>query len=333
MSFDIGQNLSSTIAASQNAISTIGSSINTAQNLKAAITTAYDSKGVMSALRAINIPAAGEAVADIMTAVSTFGGDANSNDWRVRLSLSNWVSFKSSPVLAPLRDAGGLIFPYTPEITMSSTANYNAIPTTHSNYTFQAFKNSDPGTITITAPMNVEDSTQGLYWLASLHYLRSLTKMFTGSDMKAGNPPPIVFLNGYGNYVFKNIPVVVKSFNMNLDAQCDYIGVNAVGSLASEIGNIADNIGSLSNTIGGTISGLSGITNGIAGLASGAGQLGTVLGAMGVGGTTSGGTTYVPTKSSFTVALQPMYSRDSARKFSLDRFVSGGYLNNFVGYM
>jgi hypothetical protein len=330
---DVGQTLSSNISAAQNAIGAIGSSINTAQNLKSAITTAYDSKGVMSAIRSINIPAAGEAVADIMTAVSSFGGDANANDWRVRLSLSNWVSFKSSPVLAPLRDAGGLIFPYTPTVSINTGSTYTPVSTTHSNYTFQGYKNSDPGNITITAPMNVEDATQGLYWLAAFHYLRSLTKMFSGSDMKAGNPPPIVQFNAYGNYVFKNVPVVVRNFSMTLESDCDYIGVNAVGSLASQLGGIADSIGSLSDTLGGAMSGLSGITNGISGIASGAGQLGTVLGAMGVGGTSSAGTTHVPTRSTFTVQLQPMYSRDSARKFSLDRFVSGGYLNNSVGYI
>jgi len=41
----------------------------------------------------------------------------------------------------------------------------------------------------------------------------------------------------------------------------------------------------------------------------------------------------VPTKSSFGITLQPVYSRDSIRKFSLDMFVTGGYLNSGVGYI
>ena len=56
-------------------------------------------------------------------------------------------------------------------------------------------------------------------------------------------------------------------------------------------------------------------------------------GTGGIGGTTSGGVSHVPTKSSFTVKLKPMYSRNSARNFSLDRFVQGGYLNNSFGYI
>jgi hypothetical protein len=54
---------------------------------------------------------------------------------------------------------------------------------------------------------------------------------------------------------------------------------------------------------------------------------------LGFGGSMGGGTAYVPTKSTFTVNLTPMYSRTSARKFSLDNFVAGGYLNNSFGYV
>lgn len=333
MAFDLGQNLSSNISYAQNAIGAVGGAVNTAKNLGAALSTAYDSGGVSSAIRSINLPSAGEAIADVYGAVASFGGDANSDDWRVRLSLSNWVSFKTSPVLAPLNQAGGLIFPYTPEININSNAKYTAVSTTHSNYPFQTYHNSDPGSITITAPMIVEDATQGLYWIAAVHYLRSLTKMFTGSDMKAGNPPPIVHLNGYGNYVFKNVPVVVTSFQTVLNSQCDYIGVNVVGSLASEIAGIADSLGGLSNTAGGAVSGLSGLAQQFSSAAGTVGQVAGIMGAFGVGGTTSGGVTHVPTKSSFQITLQPVYSRENIRKFSLDRFVSGGYLNNSVGFI
>jgi hypothetical protein len=333
MSINLGQSLQSNISTAQNAIGSIGSAVNTAQNLKAALSSSYSSGGVLSAIRSVNIPAAGEAIGDIMSAVSSFGGDANSDDWRVRLSLASWVSFKSSPVLAPLKEAGGLIFPYTPQITIKSSATYTSTSPVHTNYAFRSYKNSDPGAIQIIAPMNVEDSTQALYWIAALHYLRSLTKMFTGNDPKAGNPPPVIYLNGYGNYVFKNVPVVVTNIDIQLNAECDYIGCNVVGSLAGEISGIADSLGSLSDTLGGSISGLSGLANNISEGLGIVGQTASVLGSLGIGGTTNGGVTHVPTKSTFTVTLQPVYSRDSARKFSLDRFVSGGYLNNSVGYI
>lgn len=333
MAIDLGQNLSSNIGYAQNAITTAGRSVNTAKNLGAALSTAYDSGGVMKAIRSINLPTAGEAVADIASAVASFGGDADSNDWRVRLSLSNWISFKTSPVLAPLNQAGGLIFPYTPEISISNNASYSPVKTTHSNNSFNAYQNSSPGSITITAPMFVEDANQGLYWIAAVHYLRSLTKMFSGSDMKAGNPPPIIYLNGYGNYVFKNIPVVVSEFSTSLNSQCDYIGVNVVGSLASEISGLSDSLGGLVNTVGGAVSGLSGLSSQLSSITGTVGEAAGILGTLGIGGTASGGITHVPTKSEFRITLLPSYSRENIRKFSLDRFVTGGYLNSSPGFI
>ena len=333
--------LTSSIGASQNVLGAVTGASGAVSNLSGALDQAM-SGDIMGAIRSVDLPAAGEAVGDIISAVSTFGGDANPNDWRVRLSLANWSSFKSSPVLQPLKDAGGLIFPYTPTITMNSGAKYDPIPTTHTNFNFQAFKNSDPGTITITAPMNVEDPTQGLYWIAALHYLRSLTKMFAGLDPKAGNPPPIVFLNGYGNYVFKNIPVVVTQVQTTLDDKCDYIGVNVVGSAAGAAQGLADSVGGLAGSLGGVAGSIlgpdlggsvKGFLGGVSNSAGGIGQVAALAGTFGLGGSISGGVSHVPTKSTFVVTLQPIYSRSSARNFSLDRFVQGGYLNNAFGYI
>lgn len=294
---------------------------------------------IASAVRSASLPAAGEAIGDVLDAVSMFGGnEASENDWRVRLSLPRWQSFKNSPVLKPLKDAGGLIFPYTPQITIKANASYTKEATIHSNFAFQAYKNSDPGTIDITAPMNVEDSEQALYWIAAVHYLRSISKMFSGSDPKAGNPPPIVFLNGYGNYVFKNVPVAIQSFNCTLPMDCDYIATDVVGSAAGALAGVADSVGNLSDTLSGSFGdAFGGAVGSIAGTVSEAasfvGQAASLAGTFGIGGSTSGGQAYVPTKSQFTLSLVPMYSRASARKFSLDRFVQGGYLNQTFGYV
>lgn len=322
--------ITSTLSATAGAINTAANTVNAVKNAASAISN-VNSFG--SALRAINIPAMGEVVGDIMGAVASFEGDQFPNDWRVRLSIANWTSFRSSPVLKPLLDAGGLIFPYTPTINMTSNATYSDITTTHTNYIHRAFARSDPGAIRINAPMYVEDAGQALYWIAAVHYLRSLTKMFNGNDMKAGNPPPIIQLNGYGNYVFKNVPVVITNFSCSLSNDCDYIGVEVVGSMAGQLEGLTDSISGISNTLGSTFSVLNPVTNIVSGLANTAGQIAGALGAFGVGGTTSGGVTHVPTKSTLEVSLQPVYSRTSSRKFSLDRFVTGGYLDNPVGYI
>ena len=296
--FDTGRSLSSTLSATSGAISTASSTINNSSRLAASLTN-INANNFASSLRSLNIPAMGEIAGDILGAIAAFEGDQFANDWRVRLSIANWVSF----------------------------------PTTHTNYTYRGFTSSDPGGINITAPMYVEDASQALYWIAVVHYLRSLTKMFSGNDAKAGNPPPIIYLNGYGNYVFKNVPVVVESFDVALNAECDYIGVEVVGSMVSQLEGIAGGIGDISDAVGSIVSPLKPITSTVSAVANTAGQVANVLGAFGLGGTVSGGITHVPTKSTFNVALKPMYSRRSARRFSLDRFVTGGYLDNSVGYI
>jgi hypothetical protein len=332
-SFDGGSSINSKIGAATATFGAVSAAVGTASRLGSALSSSYSSGGVASAVRSIDLPSAGEAIGDIMSAVSLFGGDANANDWRVRISLPNWVSFKNSAVLKPLKAAGGLVFPYTPTISIKANSTYETVPVAQTNYPFKVWKNSDPGTIEITAKMNVEDAEQAQYWIAAVHLLRSLAHQFAGNDPKAGNPPPIVFLNGYGNYVFKNVPVVLTSFSTTLPEDCDYIACDVVGSLAGEIEGIADSVGGLAGSVGSAIPSLGGITGAVSNIAGGVGQVAGLMGSFGLGGTTSGGQAHVPTKSQFSVTLQPVYSRDSARKFSLDRFVTGGYLNNTFGYL
>lgn len=281
--------------------------------------------------RSMSIPRAGEVLGDGLTAYAMFKDLMNDdNDWRVRLSLPTWPSFRGSPVLKPLANAGGMIFPYTPTISIHSNAAYTPLSPIHANYKFNAYQHSDPGTITITAPMNVEDPDQALYWIASLHYFRSITKMFSGNDPKAGNPPPIVRLNAYGSYIFNNVPVVITAFQTSLDATCDYIPVSTKTSVAGIVNSIAGGVGQVAGAIGGAFgadtSKITDITDGIS-LAA------TITNSLGLSPSTDGGIAHVPTKSSFTVTLTPMYSRTAARKFSLDNFVSGSYLHNGVGYI
>lgn len=281
--------------------------------------------------RSMSIPRAGEVIGNGLVTKAMFEDLLkDSNDWRVRLSLPTWPSFRGSPVLKPLKKADAMIFPYTPTISIHSNASYTPLSPIHANYRFNAYQHSDPGTITISAPMNVEDSDQGLYWIAALHYFRSITKMFSGNDPKAGNPPPIVRLNAYGSYIFNNVPVVITGFQTSLDASCDYIPVRTETSVAGMVNSVASGVGQVASAIGGAFgadaSKITDITDGIS-LAA------TLVNSLGMSPAMDGGIAHVPTKSSFTVTLVPMYSRTAARKFSLDNFVSGSYLHNGVGYI
>lgn len=321
-----------TLATAARSIGSIPGNIGGAANrLSGALNNLAAAGGIISAIRSINLPSKGEPTGKINNAAATF----SDSDWRVRLSIPSIDSFSSSPILAPLRAAGGAVFPYTPTIRISNTAHYDATKPLHQNFAFQSYVNSQADSINITAPFYCEDSAQAAYWVSMLHFLRSVTKMFSGQDALAGNPPPILYFSAYGDFVFKNIPVVVTNVSVDLDAASDYI--------ATDMSQSVDNFGAAFGLADATV-GILGAINPRAGAALGRAN-NIIQGVKGVadsfkrqlanaGGGTSGGKTYVPTKSTMTVQLQPIYSRDSARTFSLQKFVNGDYVkSNGTGYI
>jgi hypothetical protein len=144
-------------------------------------------------------------------------------DWRVRLSLPN--NFRNSNLMTPLLETDGLMFPYTPQIVLEHQANYNALHPTHSNYPFPAYQNSAVSSMTIIGEFLVENAQEAAYWVAAVHYLRSVTKMAYGKTSNQGSPPPVVKLNGYGDYVFNNVPVTITYFSVDLPSDVDYMQV------------------------------------------------------------------------------------------------------------
>lgn len=295
---------------------------------------------LLSKIRSVNLPIGGQLLGKVVNTAAMFGGSDANNDWRVRLSIPSGAGFESSPVLQPLKDAGGLIFPYTPSINIASSASYDPQSLTHTNYPFVTYSSSKPSDIQISAPFFVEDAVQAAYWIACVHFMRTVTKMFTGEagDL-SGNPPPILFLNGYGDYVFKQVPVVVTSFSINLDASSDYIATSVGASFGGSGGGLAGTLGG----IAGQANLISGLAGGIPALSKAATTLGAVSGGInavsnlfsggGIGGGSGGGATHVPTKSTMSVGLMPIYSRESVKQFNLQTFVNGGYVNNGVGYI
>jgi hypothetical protein len=208
-------------------------------------------------------------------------------DWRVKLSIPPIDSiFDTSavfssvgaqrPILAPLIETNGFIFPYTPAVTLTHSATYSSMDPIHNNYPFSAYENSKIDKITIVGDMYCENSFDAAYWIAGVHFFRTMTKMFFGDGYLSGSPPPLTKLNGYGDYVFNNVPVAVTQFSVELPKDVDYIPSSFM--VPTQLQATA-----------------------------------------GVG--------YVPVKSVFTVTLLPMYSRESVRKFNLNDFAAGKYLN------
>jgi hypothetical protein len=182
-----------------------------------------------------------------------------------------------------------MVFPYTPTIILSHTANYNQIQPIHNNYPFFAYQNSQVDQLVITGQFYNQNSIEAQYWIACLHYLRSVTKMQYGLGAPdPGAPPPIVRLNGYGEYVFKETPVIITNFTVDMPNEVDYVATGIVGSEGEPKIDYSD-FGDPKAT-----------------------QTGNQM-----------DITWAPTESQFTVTCQPIYSRDKVEKFNYNEFING----------
>lgn len=181
----------------------------------------------MSSLRSRNIaPGAEPASANYATATFTPSNQNQGEDWRVKISVPDLGAFRTSPLLRPLVVTGNnVVFPLSPNITFSSTANYNSVQPTHTNYPFPVYESSMVEPFVIAGSFPVQTVEDGQYWVAAIHYFKSITKMAFGSTSNKGAPPPVVKVNGYGNYVLNNVPVVITNFSYSLENGVDYIRV------------------------------------------------------------------------------------------------------------
>ncbi len=286
MPVDLNNFVSGARSIAGSAANTLGTITNTVNTLK--------TQGFGAALRSINLIPGGEAGVTSNPASAIFSSSA-SRDWRVRLSMPNNPAYKGSAILRPLIETNGLVFPYTPQIQIVHSATYQPMTPVHNNYPFLSYENSKVDTMNIIGQFYCEDSTEAAYWIAAVHFLKSVTKMAFGPDTNAGAPPPVLKLNGYGDYVFKDVPVVVTSFTVDLPNDVDYISTG-----------LSANSPTTASRVSAAVAAVTGI------------QI--------PGSSVGQGVAWAPVKSQFTVAVQPLYSRDQVRNFSLDKFIKGDYV-------
>lgn len=211
-------------------------------------------------------------------------------DWRVSLSIPEQIKDiikNQKTLLDPLKATGNkMVFPYTPTILMGHSANWNPMQPVHTNYPFYAYENSRVDQMTITAHFYVQNEIEARYWVACIHYLRSMTKMSYGLSPNKGAPPPVVKLNGYGDFTFKNVPVIIQNFNFDLKEDVDYISTKLTEGAVNNYGGDAESMDAVAST-GGTYA-------------------------------------WAPTESLVTIGVVPQYSRTAQSKFNLADFVKNG---------
>lgn len=177
---------------------------------------------ILSLKRGANIPQGGELFKTSGASVNLKSQSAD--DWRVRITCA-WEIF-NSPLFKQFED-GGVVFPYQPTISFSTKANYTQIDPVHNNYPFQAYKNSQIDEISIGGKFTAETEKDAAYWISAVTFFKTATKMFFGQGSNVGNPPIVCNLIGYGASIFDNIPVIIKSFNMELPEDVNYVKCNA----------------------------------------------------------------------------------------------------------
>ena len=275
-------------------------------------------------------PTAGGSGQGISTAVNNTRSTATKQDtanfqqkpdWRARLSLapnSNYlynVPKGQAGILAPLQATDGVIFPYTPGISVTYSAGYDPSDLVHSNYKVYQYKGSSVDTVSITADFTAQDTTEANYLLAVIHFFRSVTKMFYGQDQNPNNgvPPPLCYLSGFGAYTFDAHPLVVTNFTYNTPTEVDYI---RAGSQTNQPGvNVAQQ-----NTIVNTFvaSVFRRANNGLNPRPPNFSTQNSLINSE---------ATYVPTKLQLQITCIPIVTRnDISNKFSLKEYATGQLL-------
>lgn len=248
--------------------------------------------------------------------------DARS-DWRVRLSLSpdcNYLYRSSSPgILAPLSPKSnggtdGVIFPYTPMISVNYAATYDQTNITHSNYKVNQYASSSVDSVTITGDFTAQDTREANYLLAVIHFFRTMTKMFYGQDQnpKRGTPPPLCYLFGMGTFQFSAHPLAITGFSYNLPNDVDYIKTVAPYSPGAQQPSTG------TNTTPARMAGLP--------VAPGGKAKSPEYSKL--SSNQNNEVTWVPTKIQLAITCIPMQSRNQvSNKFSLEQYATGDLLN------
>lgn len=246
---------------------------------------------------------------------------ASQGDWRVKIRLapgSDYLYNAQEPgILEPLSVTGGVIFPYTPSITTGYSANYNPTDLTHSNYKSYFYQGSSVSEVQITGTFTAQDTFEANYLLAVIHFFKSVTKMFYGQDGNRGVPPPLVFLQGLGEFQYNLAPCVVSNFQYQLPNDVDYIRARVSNIDGTNLLSRRDRTTDTASSWNPSSSRLT-----TARLPAGGERSRPAPPTLG-----TSSPTYVPTKMDITVTLLPIQSRaQQSRQFSLKDYANGSLI-------
>tara|TARA_X000000950_G_scaffold265347_1_gene339514 strand:+ start:65 stop:994 length:930 start_codon:yes stop_codon:yes gene_type:complete len=161
-------------------------------------------------------------------------GFVDTYDWRARLrpkggGAKRFYGDDDNSIMAPIRESGGLVWQYTPQIYVSGSAEYDQMQMQGMNYPINTYQMSTPPRFTLTSTFSVNNIDEGRYYLAMLQFFRVVTKSFYGDQSVAdgtfGTPPPVMLFEYLGDHGFKKVPVIVLSYSLEFPPDVDYVPV------------------------------------------------------------------------------------------------------------
>lgn len=178
---------------------------------------------ILSQLGGMTVPFTG-------TQTSDTSNDSDARGRRVRLRPKPAAAMQiygSNGLLQPLRQTNGMFWPYQPTITWSQPVTYSGMELVHTNQDIQAYVATPSPKFQVAGDFSVQNQQEGIYAIAAIHFLRTVTKMRFGStDPNAGTPPPVLLFDAYGQYMFNQLPVIVTNFSVSLPNDVDYVPVD-----------------------------------------------------------------------------------------------------------
>ena len=156
----------------------------------------------------------------------SMAGDDINQDMRVKIRVpNNYLTELTQGPANELRNLKGIIFPYTPSLSIEHKADYAPQAPMHSNYAIYFYQRSSVSPINISGKFTVANESEAAIYIATVHLLRALTKMRSGGptgDADSGSPPPVCRLDAYGTFMLQNVPVAISSFKIDLPDNVDY---------------------------------------------------------------------------------------------------------------
>lgn len=199
----------------------------------------------------------GAIAAPFTTTIDAQGNPVNPNetndsltrayDWRARLrpkkggeetfyspSVGNPGEGFTDYLMRPIEESGGLVWQTTPSIFLNGTADYDQKYMQGMQYPINTYFHSRAPEIPVTADFTANDQYEARYMLALMTFLKISTKGFYGDSAVAngryGTPPPVMVFEYLGDHGFNKVPVVVNSYQFQLDNNVDYVPVVIEGT-------------------------------------------------------------------------------------------------------